>query len=319
MSADGFPAQTSAVFQVTAGGTADAGTIALREGHALAGTVRSRLGTPLEGARLFLLSGDTQLNPSAGQLQVHLFGEERVPDGVSDAEGRFELPPQTPGVYGVLSDHVHAAPALTRDVDLRSGARPDLEIVLEPAGEVVVRVLDAQGRPAADVDVALVHPNGAEQLDETEEDGSLRWPSVPVGPCLVRALTLAETGSLHLAGFGKDDARAQAYEALRREGGEQVVRAGEVTEVVLRLPRRTDVTLRVRPWGPDLGRLPYMMVRHAPSEFRRWVYTDESGTFRVSLEPGEYEARVLPEAGWEAARTFKIVVPDLPSHTIELE
>ncbi len=319
VSAEGFPDQPSEVFEVSARGKVDLGTFALVDGHTVNGVVRTALGQPLASAHIHLLSGATDLRVEGADILNSDLSVEQRPDAVTDAEGRFTLPAQTPGLYSLLVEHPHAVLRVVADVDLRSAPKSELEIVLQPAGEVEVRVLDDRGRAADEVDVVLVRLDGFAIEATTREGGQARWQSVPPGTCLVRLATLRESKALRTAAYTDDEAlRAVTYEQLRRDGVEQVVRAGEALQVLLRLPRQVEVTLRVKPWAADLKPLRAVTVRHAASFWQRYLSSDEAGVFRLPLEPGTYEARVFPESGWDDSRVFEIVVPDVPAHTLDL-
>jgi hypothetical protein len=319
VSADGFPDTRTEPFQIVPRERADVGSIALAEGHTLTGSVRTRTGERLAAAEIHLLGAATDVRVEGADI-LNLGWDDPVPEAASDAEGAFVLPPQTPGRYALLVRHPHAVPRVVAGVDLTSGSQQGFEVVLEPAGEVRVRVLDARGGPAAHEDVLLVRPDGFALDGTTDEDGQLHWRSVAAGPCLVRWASLRDTRRLRTVAYSDEEAvRREAYDALLRDGPETFVRAGEPTDVALILPSRVSVTIRVTRWTPDPGAIERLIVGYPQGYWRVSAGPSAEGAFQLELEPGTYEMRAVPSSGWEQSRIFEAVtIPDAPSHTVDL-
>lgn len=317
VSAQGFPEARSARVEVPAGGVGDAGTIALIDGFGVGGVVRTTLGEPLAHAEVRLLAPTGK--EGDGDAGADDF-EDGAPDAFTDEEGRFLLPPQTPGTYGLFVRHPLALGHLEPGLDLKAGPRTDLELRLEPAGKVEVRVLDAAGKPARGEAVLLLRANEGARWDGTDAEGKAQFVSVPVGPCVV-CWRHGEPRERLMAYVQADDdeARTRAYEALRTDLREEVVRAGQATAVTVRLPRRVHLTVRIEPWEPDL-----VVERVYASDPGRgsWfqVRDEETGALEADLPAGTYTFYAVPRTGgWEARKEFEgVVVPDVAAHTVEL-
>jgi uncharacterized GH25 family protein len=315
--AAGFPDTRSQPFKVPAGGTGEAGTIALIDGNAVSGIVRTTLGEPVARAALHLVA-DKGIAADAEESEID---EGGAADGYSDDEGRFALPPQTPGKYLIVVQHRFAEQLIERDVDLRHGPRSDLDLRVKPAGMVHVTLVDAEGRPVPDEVVMLLRPDGAIYWDQTEAEGESRYESVALGPCLVRWLNAPPTRLVRdFQNAADDDARSRAWDALRAETPETVVRAGQETAVKIRLPARVKLTLRITPWSDEVKRIQGVWVKATNESAWYSARRQDDGSFLSLVPAGTYEAYVMPEPqGWDGHRIFKgIEVPDGRAHTTEL-
>jgi len=131
--------------RVEEGGTTDLGTLLLREGVTLSGTVTDDAGRPVEDATV-------SLRDSAGR-PVFLFSF-----ATTGSDGRYRVQELTPGAYTVRVEARGYAPA-SRPVTL-TDAPGTLDAVLARGGEVRVRVEDEAGQPVLGARVSLRDADG---------------------------------------------------------------------------------------------------------------------------------------------------------------
>jgi hypothetical protein len=251
-------------------------------------------------------------------------GTQTPPDAVSDDEGRFTLPPQTPGRYLLFVEHPFAETHLERNLDLKSGPRLDLDLRVKPAGKVRVRVLDAAGKPVKDEGVVLVRADGLHHWGSSDAEGWAEFESIPAGPCVVR-WGAARPFSLvfNLSRAQDEGERTRAYDALRAEAGEHVVRAGAESSITVRLPRRVRTLVRVEPWSDEVksvSNLWFVTATTDPGD-RLWLRGTSQADlrFEIVLEPGAYVVYAEPQpAGWGQRKVFNVEIPDAPTHTLDL-
>lgn len=321
VSAQGYPEARSEPFAVAAGVEADAGTVALTDGNGLAGVaLDAASGEPVAGVEVRLFRA--RASSGEGLDDENFGGSPAPPDAVTDAAGRFEVAPQTPGTYALGLVHPFHEHHLVETVDLSRGPVTDLEVRLLPAGRMRARVLEADGRPAESENVALVCAGGWGNWEATDAEGEIEWTGVPAGPCLVRWMGRGEAGAVQ-AVFEAGDPRARglAYDALRRSGHEEQVVAGQERVVTIRLPGRPEVTVRL-PEPRVEGEVVWHVLLHAPgTQTWKWLERDGSGAYRSRLEPGTYrvwlywrasDGSITPGDGREVS------IPDVPTHVLDL-
>ncbi len=317
VSAPGYPEARSEAIEVRAGAEADAGVIALAEGHALAGSIlRAGDGAPMPDVRLWTLS----VRSSAGEEGEGWDPSEIEADGRTDADGRFELPPLTPGVYVLRLQHRFLQGDRVERVDLTRGSVSDFVWRVPPAGALKVRLVDGAGRPVAGERAIVACAAGGGRLaDASDEQGELSWSGLPPGPCLVRWWSARESARLLACFEGAEELRRQAYEALRADGGEQQVVAGEEREVVARVGARVNVTFRAAAARePAVGEVG---LEYAQAYLWRWFRLDAAGEAQAQVEPGTYVVRLFLRQGdgWEVqGEEQQVTIPDVPSHLVEV-
>lgn len=111
---------------------------------------------------------------------------------VTSAEGVAELH-LAPGAYR-LAAAADGYQTLVHDLELRGGGASTLELALEPAVEIVGRVLRG-GRPVPNVHIHLAVPTRFDEPLRTGPDGVFRIPNLPPGEH--RLVFVADEGSLH--------------------------------------------------------------------------------------------------------------------------
>lgn len=319
VSAPGFPETRSAPVEVQAGAEADAGVIALAEGHRAAGQVLLRDGSPLAEARLHLERARDDGSVVEEDEVPFVFRDDpgRAPDAVTDAEGRFEVPPQTPARYVLRVRHPHAVDDELA-LDLRSSSLTALELRVERAGRVRARVWDAAGRAASDVTVWLVSESGWVSHAQVDDEGQAVLDSFPPGRALLAPFTRANAQLLRAAGYGSQEAeRRVAFEALARQSPEALldVRAGADLDRVLRLPPRcaVSVTFGAADEPPDV----LVLLYAASSQFWHWFDASDRAQGPVRVEPGPYEVHVYRD-GSRVGAPLAVEIPDLPAYTLEV-
>lgn len=315
LTADGYPATKLGDIVVAAKETATI-RIEVAEGFVARGTVRRSTGEPVKGARVYVLPGGRVRAGAQGpQLQGYI--RDREPDAIARADGVFELPPQTPEHYDVIASLPGALPGVERGIDLRAGDAADVEIRLPPAGTVRGLMLDEHARPAKGETVFLLYRNGIVRTVMTGADGRFELTGMPVGRCLVRWLSLRTSGA-HYRTYrsGTSEDKEKAYDVMRLEGEEHEIVDGEVVEVSLRLPRRVQVTGRLRVEGEvPKGETGFYITTSAGGHWVR-VDLDAEGRFETRLLPGKYRAYMpVAKNSWAGV---EIEIPDTPTHQLDL-
>jgi hypothetical protein len=318
VTAEGHPPATSEPVTVVSGETAEV-VIRVAAGHGLTGTALGPDRDPVAGASVFLAPLTDDERPQESLSWVEEWTSDREPEAVSDGEGRFELPPSTPGVYDLVVAHPERLPRVVRDLDLGAAGGPPLEVVLRLAGGVSGVVTEAGGSPAAEVTVAIAYPSGAVFEIETNDLGRFERRPLPLGRCRVFYWPLPATGLvLALQQAENEAARESAYEALRDLGSEVTVDEGIPREVLLRIPRRTRVQVRMLKGGQPVTEGGVWIV--SSSGWRgAWEDVGPDGRLEVLLAPGTYTFWAPQGAGEEIVWTpTEVQVPDAPETTVEV-
>lgn len=122
--------------------------IVLRKGARVAGKVVKDGGKPVEGARVVAFEASAMFAIQDVRL-----------DGVAtDAQGRFELPPQSAGTYRFTAFHADHAPSSTEPITLDGVTEvSNIEIVLAEGGTLAGKVVDSSGQPVPFAGVRVVN------------------------------------------------------------------------------------------------------------------------------------------------------------------
>ncbi len=126
-----------------------------------------------------------------GRVRAKLDAVARARVVTTDADGHYRLAGLPPGALRLEAAGAGGAPAAV-DVVLGSGERREVDLVLDPAGGLDVRVVDEAGRPVRGARV-LVRQAGRPLLEHpgarrTDEGGRAHLPDLPVGAVDVRAV-----------------------------------------------------------------------------------------------------------------------------------
>ena len=315
VSAAGYPNVRKESVTVVAGETAEL-RIEVPRGHVGKGIVRRTDGSALAGAKLFVVQG---VPAAVTGPNLDGFVYNRTPDAVTRSDGRFELPPQTPGTYEIIAQHPKALAGILRGVDLEAGDVKDLELKMPPAGIVRGRVLDENARPAKGEQVYVVYRNGVARTTRTDDDGRFEIAGLPVGRVVVRWLSLVDVKLYNaLMSAGQDeDKRQKAFDDLAGRHGEHDLRDGAVVQVTLNIPRRVEVRGEFRVGGeiPAKGARFYITVEGGG----RWIEVPiaEDGTYETRILPGVYLAWGPGADGEWTSKKIEIV--EGASQTLDLD
>jgi uncharacterized GH25 family protein len=310
--ADGYPRTESEKVDVAAGTEAVAKAVVLPDGHRAAGVVVDASGKPVPNAKVYL-SPDVRAEGVEGE-EMEGAVEDLDADAVTDEKGAFETGLLSPAVYRLGAIAEGRMPGTLEKLDLRAGSRGDLRVVLPAGGGIVVRLVDAAGKPVSDQRVVFVHEESFIGSEETDDQGVARRVPARTG-----RWTFA-WGSRALAGRGGLDPAA-AYEVVRASPGAQevVVADGTQREATLRLPRLPRVRVRVRVDGVSAKR----GLEAGLWTGSAWTSAalDAEGRFEVpNVEPGTCQVYVRTgrqqDAPWE---NQAVTVLDVPVHEVEVE
>jgi Carboxypeptidase regulatory-like domain len=173
--------------KVPAGGTFQAGTLALRPGASVVGWI------PAPDRELRYRDCSVSLEPFQLGTPPSLSDAERSPalgqTETVNSRGYFELTGIAPGSYRLVVRHPRYAPARIEPLDVHPGAETEVHsVVLEPAVELEVRLDPPRGPKGERWRVTLLrpsaHPNHLTTVHEgpASEDGVLRVPDMAPGP-----------------------------------------------------------------------------------------------------------------------------------------
>ncbi len=164
--------------------------LVLGGGPALVVTLKDPAGRPLSDVELSARStangpGDLMLAP--GQARVSVagpgFGQE-VRRGVSDEAGRVRLVGLDPGTWN-LRARLDGFATLDRAVERTAAERQEEELVLQPAGTLVVRAVDTFGAPVPRLGLELrsTDPDSGFRPQRAQADdwGVAVWEDLPPG------------------------------------------------------------------------------------------------------------------------------------------
>ncbi|RME76543.1 MAG: carboxypeptidase regulatory-like domain-containing protein [Planctomycetota bacterium] len=256
--ARGFlPARVPGPVDLSPGGARTDLVLRLRAALAIEGTVRTRDGKPVRGARVWVRRGG-----AFPTIAVR-----------TDAAGRYRLLGGAPGRNRVYVRHPAYLPPRPRVVSLRAGeGATGIDFVLRAGGAIRLGVHDEAGRPLA-IPLWLYDRRGRLVARGRSRDGRARWTGLRSGRYTVfGADEHGRAGRVRIAVRAGRTARAQ----LVLETGGQV--SGRVTD-----PEGAGVSgVRVR--AERLG-----------GRWAREVRTGADGRFEIAgLVEGRYRVRVVP-------------------------
>jgi hypothetical protein len=317
--APGFPTVRKEGVVIVAGESTEV-RIELPAGNIARGRVERSGGEPVAGARLFVVPAGSV--PMGGRvLSASAYTSDRDPLAASRGDGSFELPPQTPGRYDLIAEIEDELPGVLRDVDLETADVSGLTLRLPPSGRVAGRIVKEEGGPAAGEEIYVLYPDGVVRTFFADEEGRFAQGGLPVGRCLVRWVSLNDTKDyLAFMRERSEEAVGRGYDRLRQKGQEHVISDGLTTQVMLRLPARTQVRGRFRIAGevpPEGKRTFYVTVEGGGRWVSVNVEADTGGEFSLPLQPGSYLA-YAPSSGDEF-RVVPFVVTERAVQTFDLD
>jgi hypothetical protein len=311
------PGNVSGV-RVSAGAASDVGTLRLRSGGMLQGTVTDTANEPISGASVSVQTGS--------------FGGPGL-QSQTDGAGAFEIGGIPAGRVDVLAQHPGFAPARLTGVTIEPEGRPaEVNVVMSRGGRVEGVVRKRGGLPFTGGRVAIVARREARGFDPRaaspiREDGSFVLEHVAPGPSSLWVLspTTAQGPGIHTL-----------QPVIQRE---LEVVDGE-TSVVDVQTREVLVTGRVTRGGEPVGGLtvgfsspqggfPMIAGSGAAGAAGTPVgpqpmagVTREDGVYELLvLEPGQYHAMRRSAEGFRSLLTSKgsalVEIPDVPVHTVD--
>ncbi|MDQ3753955.1 MAG: carboxypeptidase-like regulatory domain-containing protein [Acidobacteriota bacterium] len=106
--------------------------------------------------------GRSELKPLAG-AKIVLEGAARRAEAVADASGRFEFDGIAAGVYRLRAEISGRGKGKEFEIKAPAHGCVPVTFTFEPEGFIGGRVLDAQGRPLAGVEVSILPADGADE------------------------------------------------------------------------------------------------------------------------------------------------------------
>jgi len=165
----------------------------------------------------------------AAQLALFSVSGRPVAAAAADGEGRFRLADLAPGRYALEASAEGYRPARLAELDVRPGV-PPVELALEPggSGEIEIRLVRADGGPAAGIPVNLLDAGGRMVRSLlTDALGVRRYGGLPEGEyVVVWSDPLAGTGVA--GGLTVADGEVTVIERVLGRGGPLTVVCGSV-------------------------------------------------------------------------------------------
>jgi hypothetical protein len=283
---------------VRAGETTEVGSIVLRLGGRVRGTVSNPEGAPVAGASVALVR--SFLGTTA----------------TSDVRGAFELAGLEEGVVTLRASHPDYADALVRDVELRSEADPvEVRIELGRGGAIEGLVQDRDGMPLPGRSLRLERRFSDHETATTGPDGAFRWERLPAGLHRVALLS------------------ADSNPAVRVQEREVEVEEGETSRVVFE-SRRIVVSGHVTKGGVSISgaRVSFQPVggsggfwsmasgrpQGISGPIGLHAVTGPEGSYELYADaPGEYRVEVASADGTSFPEKA-ILLPDRETHELDL-
>ncbi|HEX5135351.1 MAG TPA: carboxypeptidase-like regulatory domain-containing protein [Planctomycetota bacterium] len=132
ISATGYAAHRTDRFSLDAGEVKDVGTIRLGPGGTIAGRVVDAQQQPVAYARVNILNAKMQTNED---------------EPYTDADGRFEVPGVSPGMFTVFAVSPRHPLGMVRGVMVKEGEKADVQITFVEAAPLTIDVRDPSGQP----------------------------------------------------------------------------------------------------------------------------------------------------------------------------
>lgn len=295
VSAPGFAARWLDPIAVTEGGETIVGTVELRAGGHLQGTVIGANGAPAAEMRLIVvpMSAPGHLPTSFGMA-------------VTDETGSYRIDDLPPGLMLaiLLVDEGSAAPPMVRPFPSTEGETTRLDFRIEaPGTRVVGRLFDAEGAPVPSRNLALVQADPAGVNDDlfaatsSDEEGAWIFEAVRPGRYFLLAVLDQSGDELLLLDELEVPPEPEVRHDVHLQRGEISGRVieeatGQATgECIVTLLRRDPASARI--------------------DFAGQVRTDAEGRWSFRTVPaGTYLVNVLPQRGLLGYETSEEFVLD---------
>ena len=315
--AAGHPPGNVSGVRVSAGATTDVGTLRLRSGGVLQGTVTDSTNDPISGASV--------------RVETDSFGPGLQTQ--TDGAGAFQIAGLSAGRVDVVAQHPAYAPARLSGVTIDTEGRPaEAAVVMTRGGRVEGVVRRRGGQPFSDGRVMVVSRREMRGFDPRSaqpirEDGSFVLEHVPPGPSWLSVLSADATRS---GAFG-GGFQTVIQRELEVVDGETTVVDVQTREVLLtgRVTRAGEPAagLAITFTAAQGGYTMYSGAAAgtpsaAPGPQLLTGVTREDGSYELLvLEPGRYRAmRRTPDGVTSPLMSGNapfIEVPDVPSHTAD--
>jgi len=252
---------------------------------AIAGRVVDSNSTPIAGARIRILSDNTDFE--------HWDDKDTT---VTNSKGEFNLAGVGKAEKCILITAETFAPYIGSSVDLPKNSEGTIQIILDPGAEVFGRVVDANGHGIADASVCvhifseqlrefLHSPLPNLKLTTTDVDGYYEFFDLPAGSFSMGVNSSTANGNLNLA---NKMIKLKHGQSIELNFGDEVgfsltgiVRMGE------KLLEKANVQIRL------------------PDKSMKWDHTDNNGRFRISGIPkGTYPINTSYHSGFDP-KTFQ--------------
>ena len=290
--------------------------IKLPSGKRAVGEVVGTDGAPIANARVFVYKPGVLATLDMRALDRSL--RQRMPATTADDEGRFQLPPQSPGTYDLVAEADGKRPGIVKGARLGHEDVEGVRIVLPPSTRITGHIVGPQGqRLAEEVGVAAVFSDYSWTWGDTDERGHFAFERVPIGRVILRWGFEVDQSIFSDLEAGGDKAVA-AYEKLANESEEATLRDGKPLEVTITIPRRTLVKGRVMSSGaPATGARGVYWLKQPDGQRWQWSRCDDRGRFTHRLVPGLYDAYIpTVKNNWIPQ---KIQIPDMNEFELEIE
>ena len=315
--AAGYPPGNVSGVRVSAGATTDVGSLRLRSGGILQGTVTDSANDPISGANV--------------RVETDSFGPGLQTQ--TDAAGAFQIAGLSAGRVDVVAQHPAFAPARLAGVTIDPEGRPAEAAVVMTRGGRVEGVVRRRGGQPFSAGRVMVYPRREQRgfdprsAQPLREDGTFVFEHLPPGPSWLSVLSADATRS---GAFGSGFQMVMQRE-LEVVDGETSVLEVQTREVL--------VTGRVTRAGePAAG----LAVTFAPAQGGYTMFSGAAASTPsvapgpqplsgVTREDGSYELLVLEPGRYRAARRTPdgamspltsgnapfLEIPDVPSHTVD--
>jgi hypothetical protein len=304
VSPDFLPEAVSSV-SVSGGNVTEIGTIRLRRGGSIAGTVVDASAEPVPGATILTVV------PGPRIYQERTVSCDRL--------GRFRILGLMDGKIGVEASHPGYAETRLEGIEVDStGGGSEVEIVLRRGGalEGVVRTRDGTDIAGRTVQVYRRINSWSTDTARTSEDGSFRIEHLPAGK-MIASLQHVEGDEMYAVQSREVDI-VEGETTYVEFSSRRVVVQGQVTRGGSPL---SGVEIELWREGPDFGASSGLSrVGDPPIVGPRYLtaMTDEDGYYELLVgEPGEYGVSASAYGVGLPSRT--VTIPDVESLSLDLD
>lgn len=250
----------------------------------LSGRVVDGNGDPIPACRV-------QASLSPGGNLANFLSAQTLQDDVDNPDGHFEISDLEAGTWRLVATSRGFARPEAQVLEIGHAEQIEgIEIVLLPAARVSGRVLDPDGNPVEDAQVAqridianlqeLTLDNGSRPEARSREDGTFDLRGLPIG-------------TLSLVANSPHFAESEAFTA-------ELASAEHLEDVVLTLRRGARITGEVFDVEGELSEGTTVMTQTPVGGDQKRTVTDENGTFEFEhVTPGKRQVIAMMNTGGE--------------------